>query len=141
MSDREKIQELMATYAFSIDNKDYDMLATCFTHGAITSYRGGAFTLTGGDQIIAHMRKVLDALDATQHSFSNFLIKIDGEVATFTCNMQAAHVKRGAPGGDEEIAGGQYSVEARRNADGWKIARIAGRRIWATGNHNLVPKG
>jgi uncharacterized protein (TIGR02246 family) len=138
MTDREAIQELMATYANGIDARDYAAIADCFTEDATVEYRGHSHQLVGRAAIAALMEQQLGPLDATQHLFANFIIRVDGDAARFTCDIIAQHVRRGAPGGDTYMAGGKYEVDARRTAEGWKIARVNAGTVWSDGNHNLL---
>jgi ketosteroid isomerase-like protein len=135
-TDYDELQQLMATYAYSIDTRDYDSLAACFMADATTVYAGHSDVLTGHDQILAHMKRALDPLDVTQHLFTNFIIDIQGETGTLKCDILAQHVCRG----ERYLAGGKYNVEVRRSAGKWKIARVSARSVWSDGNRALLPK-
>jgi ketosteroid isomerase-like protein len=139
-SDREQIQHLMAVYAHALDNKDYDGVTDCFAADAVIRYEGHSDTLTGQPKIYAHMRGSLEKLDATQHMFSNFLIDIAGDTARLKCDVLAQHVRNGAEGQQNYLAGGKYSVELKKIQGSWKFSRVHGRSVWREGNVDLLPK-
>ena len=135
-TDHEEIQELMATYAYTLDAKDYDGVTACFTVDATTAYAGYSHTLTGHAEIGAHMKRALEPLDVTQHLFTNFIIDVEGDRGELKCDILAQHVSQG----ENYLAGGKYNVEVRRTAGKWKIARISARSVWSDGNRALLPK-
>lgn len=94
-TDRTQIEELMARYASAIDAKQYDEIASCFAADATAQYPGFSGLLKGTSDIVAHMRLALDALDATQHLFTNFIIDIEDDSARLSCEILAQHVRRG----------------------------------------------
>lgn len=135
-TDREEIQELMATYAYALDAKDYEGVTACFTADATAAYAGYSDTLAGHAQIAAHMKRALEPMDATQHLFTNFIIEVEGDGGELMCSILAQHVCQG----ENYLAGGKYDVEVRRTAGNWKIARLSARSVWSEGNRALLPK-
>jgi SnoaL-like domain len=135
-SDYDQIQEMMATYAYSIDTRNYPGLRECFTPDASTVYAGHSNHLKGQDAIIEHMKRVLDSLDVTQHMFTNFIIDIQGDSAKLTCDILAQHVRQG----ERYLSGGKYKVDARRSAGKWLIANVSAGSVWSEGNKTLLPK-
>jgi uncharacterized protein (TIGR02246 family) len=140
LTDREEIRELTARYAKAIDEKDYRGIAECFAEGAAAHYNGFSLVLTGREEIVAHMRQALEPLDATQHMFSNFIIEGDAAQARLTCDILAQHVKGGAADRDTYLAGGRYTVELRKTAGRWQIAKLQARSVWGMGSRELLPK-
>jgi ketosteroid isomerase-like protein len=138
MTDREAIQQLMATYAYAIDAKDYAGITDCFTEDATVEYAGHSHRLTGHAAIAKIMEQQLGPLDVTQHMFTNFIIQTDGDTGRVSCDILAQHVRRGALGGDKYMAGGQYRVEVRHTSAGWKISGVAARTLWNEGNPDLL---
>jgi hypothetical protein len=137
-TDREQLQELMATYGFSIDAKDYDALRECFAAEASAVYE--THNLPDRAGIVAWMKGLTEPLTVTQHTFSDFIIDIDGDKAVLRANIVTQHVRFGAPGGDKYLGGGYYNVDAVKSAGKWKIARVAARRLWAEGNIGVLLK-
>lgn len=138
-TDRTQIEELMARYASAIDAKQYDEIASCFAADATAQYPGFSGLLKGTSDIVAHMRLALDALDATQHLFTNFIIDIEDDSARLSCEILAQHVRRGVRGGETYLAGGHYKVELRRIAGQWKIVNLLAQSRWGAGDRELLP--
>jgi len=135
-SDYEQVRELAARYAGAIDCTDYDAIEACFAPDAGVIYAGFSEELKGHEAIIAHMRRALDSLEATQHMFTNFIIDIDGDKAEMTCDILAQHLHDG----ETFLAGGKYEVRLVRIAGSWKFARISARTVWSMGNREMLPK-
>lgn len=137
--DKEDIRELTALYARAIDTRDYDGIAACFADDAVAQYNGFSLVLTGRDEITAHMRKCLDPLEATQHMFTNFIIRGDSVAAQLNCDIIAQHVQ-GADGQRQTyLAGGRYTVELRKDAGQWRFARLGAQSVWSMGSRELLP--
>jgi ketosteroid isomerase-like protein len=135
-TDYNQIQELMALYAYAVDSKDYDGIAGCFTADAEAIYSGFSDRLKGLAEIGTHMKKALEALDVTQHLFTNFIVDVEGDAARFTCDVIAQHVQKSG----KFMAGGKYKLEARRTAGKWKIARLSMNFVWNDGDRAMLPK-
>lgn len=139
-NDREDIRELTALYAQAIDVRDYDGIAACFAEDAVAQYNGFSLVLTGREEIVAHMRKALDPLEATQHMFTNFIIRGGDAEAHVNCDIIAQHIK----GVDEEretyLAGGRYSIELRKTDRRWLFAKLGAQSVWGMGSRDLLPR-
>jgi uncharacterized protein (TIGR02246 family) len=135
-TEHDEIQQLMASYAYALDTRDYDGLMSCFTTDATTVYAGHSDVLRGHEQIEAHMRRALEPLDATQHLFTNFIIHTDRDTGTVKCDILAQHICRG----EKYTAGGKYDVDVRRSSGRWQIARVSARSVWSEGNRAMLPK-
>jgi uncharacterized protein (TIGR02246 family) len=135
-TDHEKIQQLIASYAYARDTRDYDSLMICFTSDATTVYAGHSDVLKGHEQIKAHMKRALEPLEVTQHLFTNFIIETDGDSGTVKCDILAQHICKG----EKYMAGGKYDVDVRRSSDKWQIARVSARSVWSEGNRAMLPK-
>ena len=134
-SDYELIRELTAHYAGAIDARDYDAIAACFAPDAKVVYAGYSEELTGHEAIVAHMRRTLDPLDATQHLFANFIIDIKGPAARMTCDILAQHLQNGAT----FLAGGKYETRLVILRGHWKFSRIVARTVWSSGDRGMLP--
>jgi len=137
-SDREQLQELVATYGFSLDTKDYAGLGNCFT--ADGKFTFGTNTTSGRDNIVAMLKEALAPWDATQHSYTNFVIDIDGNQARVRSNFLAVHMRNNAPGGNIFTVGGRYNVEAQKTGQKWFISHLTGTSTWMDGNPNASKK-
>ena len=138
--DREAIRELTAIYAKAIDEKDYPAIGECFTPDAVAQYNGFSLVLNGREEIVAHMRKALDPLSATQHMFANFIIEGDATAAKLSCDIIAQHVKGGATDRETYLAGGRYKVELQKPAGRWQFVKLDAQSVWGMGSRDLLPK-
>ncbi|OBH50438.1 nuclear transport factor 2 family protein [Mycobacterium sp. E2479] len=129
--DRLAIHDVLFRYAHALDDRDSQLLRTCFTDDAVCEV--GA-TLSGIDAIIAFAEGVLSGFDVTQHLIANPRCTIDGDRADCACDLQAQHVTRGAPGGEHYVIGGRYDDKLVRTPEGWRIAHRRLRVTWSQGN-------
>ncbi len=139
MSDRDKIQELMAIYARALDEKDYSAIEACFAYDAVVEYSGFSSIMTGRIEIVAHMRMALEPLHATQHLFTNFIVENDDQSGQLTCDILAQHVRSAGPPPETYMAGGRYKVEVRKTKGTWQIAKLSARSVWGQGNRDMLP--
>ena len=123
MADILAIQNLLAVYAFAIDEKDYDALDGVFTPDATFDY-----TATGGvagdwAAIKPWLAAALARFPTTQHLVGLPRIRLDGDrakVATMLFNpMLLKHE------GKDLIffVGATYRDDLVRTAQGWRISR------------------
>jgi len=94
--DRFKITEVMSSYAFALDTKDYSLLRSLFTVDVEVmmifdsdSPDGGEVKLTGIEDWIEYVKKALDGTRASQHMLGNPIINFDGEKAVVRTDLQA----------------------------------------------------
>jgi ketosteroid isomerase-like protein len=138
--DRENIRELFAAYATAMDTMDWTAVGDCFAPEATAQYGDFSEVLKGREKILDHMTRTLGVLDACQHMFTNFLIKLDGDTGHVVATVLGQHIRRGFPGGEHYWAGNRYDADVRRDADRWRFTRVfcpAGG--WGEGNRDLLP--
>jgi hypothetical protein len=140
-TDWEQIYELLSRYAYTIDAKDYPGIAACFTADAEADYPGFTAPLKGHDQIVAHMKRALEPLAVTQHTYSNFIIDTDGDDGWLTCDIMAQHVHGAGADAKTYLAGGKYRVEVRREGGAWKMSRVGAQNVWGMGERGVLPRG
>ena len=78
--DRDAIHDVLVCYATSLDDRDWDRLAGCFTDDAIADYGAGIFE--GPEAIVGLCRQMLEPLELSQHLLGSFEITVTGETAT-----------------------------------------------------------
>jgi hypothetical protein len=137
ISDRDQVIEMMVSYGAAIDRRDWTLFRRCFTHDVLAVYEGfGEFT--GYDAVEEFVRPSVEPLDATQHMLTNFLVKLDGDAATFQCYVQAQHIRQDASGGHLFTVGGPYDNGAIRTPDGWRMDRFRFTATWTAGNPDVL---
>jgi 3-phenylpropionate/cinnamic acid dioxygenase small subunit len=134
LTDRFAIVDLLHRYATGLDTRDWDKLASVFTHDGVADYGALGGVNEGPAAIVKLCSGALEGLDASQHIISNEVIEVDGDRARARCYFKAQHVFRGAEGGDNFLVGGTYEDEIVRTAEGWRIERRTLTATWTDGN-------
>lgn len=134
LTDRAAIIDLAVAYAAAVDNRDWDRLATLFADDAHWEYPAGRQRHEGPAAIVAYIGSAIENLDATQHLNGNHVVTVRGDDAEHSCYYHAQHIRRGAEGGDNFLAGGTYHDRLRRTPDGWRFVSRSIRGVWAEGN-------
>jgi 3-phenylpropionate/cinnamic acid dioxygenase small subunit len=137
LSDREQIHDLAVRYATALDNRNWELLRTCFLPDATGHYEGIG-EVASYEEIERICRRALEPLDASQHILSNFVIDIHGDEADFTCYLHAQHVKTDAPGGPNFVIAGTYRDRHVKTSEGWRIARRELSTAWSEGNLQVI---
>lgn len=123
MADVLEIQNLLATYVFALDEKDYDALDGVFTPDATFDY-----TSTGGvtgdwKTIKPWLAAALARFPTTQHLVGLPRIRLDGDRAT--CATMLFNPMLLKHEGKDLIffVGATYRDDLVRTPNGWRIAR------------------
>ena len=136
--DQRDICDLLHRYARALDEKDWEMLATCFTPDAVALYGEVLGRKEGFEAIAETCRTALGNLDSSQHMITNPEVAVDGETATARCYVQAQHTKAGTPGGDNYTIGGIYHDEIVLTDAGWRIRQRELKMLWQEGNQAVL---
>ena len=124
ISDRIQIQDLLTRYTRAIDEKDWNLLDTCFTPDADVDY-----TATGGSkgkypEIRKWLEMALAPFPITVHYISNTSVELKGDrAATRTYVWNPMGFKN--PDGSMHwfTVGAYYVDELVRTGDGWRIKK------------------
>lgn len=128
-SDIVAIQQLLATYVFAIDAKDFDALDHVFTPDAQFDY-----SVTGGEigdyaKIKPWLKKALAQFPVTQHLIGMPLVKVEGDRATAR-TMLFNPMQMAKPEGHIFFVGATYVDELVRTGNGWRIAKRSEADAW-----------
>ncbi|MGW3351590.1 nuclear transport factor 2 family protein [Nonomuraea rubra] len=143
LEDRVQIVEQVTRYATSVDRRDWESFATCFTDPVYIDYselgsRTGSFPR---QEVVRGVREALDGFTATQHLSPNHVVefdKKDPDRAVCHSYMYAQHLLEGAEGGDFFLLRGSYTNHMLRTTNGWRIERLVQHIAWSDGNGNAV---
>jgi ketosteroid isomerase-like protein len=117
---KQEITEVLYRIARGTDRGDVELYASGF-HEDGTDFHG----LANGSvhNILANLAK--STLLYTQHSITNVLVDLDGDVARVESCFDSAHQSRDADGRleDEAIRGRYLDLFERRDGGPWKISR------------------
>ena len=138
--DREAVGNVLHRYAKAIDTKDWALLETVFTEDVEADFRsfGGREVQKGRANWVGIVKGTIAGLDATQHLTGNHVAHVDGDTATLNAYIIAAHWFHDARGDAEYTVGGDYDIELRREADGWRICRYTLNVAWHRGNRDIL---
>jgi len=74
------VREVLEKYLASLDDKDWDGIAGCFTDDAVSHYNDEPDALHGGKGVADWLHRMV-AYNATDHSLSNVRIEVTGDTA------------------------------------------------------------
>jgi 3-phenylpropionate/cinnamic acid dioxygenase small subunit len=130
VTDRLAVSDVLIRYATAQDNRDWELLASCFTGDATLDYdTSGVF---GRDEFVAHSSAGLARMKATQHCVTNHVIQVDGDRAHSTSYVIAQHVRHddvtftlgGTYHDDLVRCGTEWRIASRRFVTSWKTGRL-----------------
>lgn len=114
------ITEVLTRYALAIDNRNWELLRTCFNESLEADY-GDIGRWTSADAIVAWMQETHDPLGPTLHRITNVVVSPRRGGAMSRCYVHAVIVST-----DRSVtvhAYGWYDDELERVENGWQIAR------------------
>jgi hypothetical protein len=135
LTDRAEISDLICSYGRKLDTQEWDGFATLFTSDAalVMPWEGDGAGVVGADKLAEFCEAGLARFPQTQHMLTNFQIEVDGDAATSTHYLQAAHIRNTSdPQGHWDVAG-WYHAHYARTADGWRFTRVELEAVWQSG--------
>jgi 3-phenylpropionate/cinnamic acid dioxygenase small subunit len=133
--DRQDVEDLVLRYASGLDQRDWDLLGTCFAPYVVANYHVPlGDNLRSRDELVDFLRRGVAHLDATAHYISNIVVSIADDTGTAVSYVQAQHVKRRTAGGSKYLVAGIYHDQVRRTNEGWRIVLRDAEGVWAHGN-------
>jgi len=137
--DEKAIVEVMNAYTRALDTKNWELLESTMAPDGTADFGdlAGVGTLDSPQALVELCRRSFRNLRATQHLQGNYVVKIDGESAKASCNIQASHFQEGLPGGETFFVFARYQDRFVRTPEGWRIKHRRLETISATGNTNM----
>jgi hypothetical protein len=124
LSDRLQINDLLVRYTTAIDNKDFELLDTCFTPDAHVDYTSSGGAVGKYPEVRAWLEKALKPFTAMMPLLGNGTVELHGDRAsakTYVFNPMGLPNKEG--GLDMFRVGAFYVDELVRTEEGWRIAK------------------
>jgi len=138
--DRQQITDVMLRFGRGLDTHDWDLYAGTLADPFEVDF----FDLTGRPPAVTtpavwarFASACLERL-AVLHQYSNFSITLNGEEAEGVFYQVSRHRLPNRHGDDHYTQYGWYENRFRREADGWKIARLKHTFQWCDGNPMLI---
>lgn len=124
-----RVREVLESYFHSLDAREQDRLAACFTEDAVATHHSGSeseFTLTGNAEIARYFCELMRTFVASNHNASNVVIRIQGSTASADTFAIATVV-----GADRvRVRGLRYLDELIEVASGWRIRKRTHIPLW-----------
>lgn len=128
IADRIALQDVMLKYAAGVDERDFDLYASCFLENVeIVDF--GETPISGRDEWVEYVKVALNSYGPTQHMLGPQLATIDGDSAHCRTDVQALHYLK-QPEGEILTLWATYETDMVRTDEGWKISK-----------HRLVSRG
>ena len=131
------IVQVASRFHWSLDERSWDALASCFTEDAVIHFTG-APPIRGRESIVDFIRRGCQRFEFTQHLWGTPSVEVDGDTATAKFNVFAQHVGTGVTAGQQCLVGGRYYDTYRRMPTGWQLAARRIDRVWTSGDAALV---
>ena len=128
LADRIALQDVMLKYAAGVDERDFDLYASCFMDD-VEILDFGESTINGRDNWVTFVKEALNAYGPTQHMLGPQFATTDGDEAHCRTDVQALHYLK-EPEGEILTLWATYETDMKRVNGGWKISR-----------HRLVSRG
>jgi hypothetical protein len=119
MLDRVALADLVALYCRGADRRDFALIRSLYHDDAIDDH--GAMFKGGPDDFVAWLPQAMANWELTQHSISNSLFAIDGDVAEGEHHVRAYH-RTFPPRRREFIVHGRYLDRYARRDGRWKFS-------------------
>ena len=128
VADRIALQDVMLKYAAGVDERDFDLYASCFLENVEVVDFGEA-PINGRDEWVEYVKGALNNYGPTQHMLGPQFATINGDNAHCRTDVQALHYLK-QPEGEILTLWATYETDMVRTDEGWKISK-----------HRLVSRG
>lgn len=130
LEDKDAIMTLLNRYCKLADTHQWADYSSCFLEDGVVQFDDWE-AVVGREKIRALISSAEDRFQGQQHSLTNVELDIDGDHATGTCYLWFAATLDTSKPHEYHGFGGPYELSLQRTVDGWKIARLKLRKIWA----------
>jgi hypothetical protein len=139
--DRQAVIEALHRFADGIDRRDWVRYRAAFTDEIeldYSSYRPENSGTWTADAWVDKARSLFPGLDASQHSITNAIVELDGDIAHVVADVRADHVVVVDGVTRVYTVAGWYDDELVRTSDGWRIRAKALHMRWAEGDASVM---
>lgn len=136
---RAEVENLLALYAWAIDDREYNALRTVFDARATADYQ--AFTCAGVEEIIDQMTTIHAHFSTTQHLIGSVATTAGptDETVLVRSHVHVTLTRTRDAGGGRVDVGASYRDVIAPGSDGWRIQARSTQGRWVHGNHELLP--
>jgi 3-phenylpropionate/cinnamic acid dioxygenase small subunit len=130
LADRLEINDLLTTYATSVDDKDWTAYRNVFTPDAFIDYESAGGVKGSVDEVVAWMQETMAGFPMTQHLVANVKVQLDGDTAKVRAMFYNPMQLPGMA--EQSCCGGYYHHELVRTSDGWRSRSLREDNVWFT---------
>jgi len=124
LSDRLEINDLLVRYTQAIDQKDWNLLDTCFTQDADVDYTSAGGIAGRYPEVRKWLEMALAPFQTTVHYVANSRVELDGDRARSRTAVHNPMVFQNPDGSPHQFNVGAYYVdELVRTPEGWRICK------------------
>jgi hypothetical protein len=128
--DRQQLRDLMSTYGYAVDKRDYDLLLSILTPDVSFNYNNGQIQWVGADNY-PKLIKGLERYRVTMHFMGNQIVQLHGDTATMVTYANAHHVMVQPDGSEMKMMQAiRYNDEAVRVDGKWKTRKRVMEILW-----------
>ena len=139
LADRLEIDDLLTRYATALDNKDWELWATCFTPDAFIDYTSSGGVKGHVPEVKQWLGEVMGLFPMTQHLVTNRAVVVSGDTATArSCLFNPMAVGDGSGGQMLFFEGGYYVDRLVRTPEGWRIIERIEESTYTTRKHAIA---
>ncbi len=120
LRDRELIRELPQLYAYGIDTRDFDVVASVFHSDCVVS---GTMRTAGIERYLKLLEPGVRQYHATMHFMGNQYLRVEGDAGHVETYAVAYHIEADDSPIEDLIMGVRYQDDVVRVGDEWKISR------------------
>ena len=130
LEDKDAITSLLNRYCMLCDTHRWKEFGQCFLPDGVLGFEVWD-EVVGPENITAIASEAEDRFQGLQHSMTNMDIAINGDEATCRCYLWFAAIMDTSKPHEYHAFGGPYNFKFKRTEDGWRIARMQLKKIWA----------
>ena len=127
LADRLEINDLLTTYATSVDDKDWATYRNVFTPDAFIDYESAGGVKGSVDEVVAWMEETMAGFPMTQHLVANVKVQLDGDTAKVRAMF---YNPMSVLTGKNFWCGGWYNHELVRTPEGWRSKQLIEESAW-----------
>lgn len=129
--DRDRIQRLVHEVGRCLDEGRFEDLRLLYTEDAVARTPGGE--AEGADALVAQARRAHTRTPHVHHLISDVLVDLAGDEADVRANLLVTFTDDATPPAPRFQLGEIYRFRARREPQGWRLASVTSKPVWAVG--------
>lgn len=130
LEDKDAIVSLLNRYCMLCDTHRWDDFSQCFLPDGRLHFEVWD-EVVGPEKIAAIASGAEDRFQGLQHSMTNLDVTVNGDDATCRCYLWFAAIMDTSKPHEYHAFGGPYKFTFKRTTEGWRIATMQLKKIWA----------